>query len=105
MSRTALAGRMTADAPPGTVAFLIGVRINRPWKMRQWLPVVSAMPPIRRELGEHPQPGLLAPGADISGRRVVTVQYWRSTEDLDHYSRSRDHAHLPAWREFNRRVR
>ena len=105
MNRTALAGRMTADAPPGTVAFLIGVRINRPWKIRQWLPVCTAMPRMLRELGEHPELGLLAHRTYISGRTVLTVQYWRSTADLDHYSRSRDHAHLPAWREFNRRIR
>jgi hypothetical protein len=105
MSSAALAGRMTAAAPSGTVAFLIGVRINRPWKVRQWLPVVTAMPPMLRELSEHPELGLLAHRTYVSGRTVLTVQYWRSVEDLDRYSRSRDHAHLPAWRAFNQRVR
>jgi hypothetical protein len=33
------------------------------------------------------------------------VQYWRSFEHLEHYAHSRDHAHLPAWAAFNRRVR
>jgi heme-degrading monooxygenase HmoA len=96
---------MTADAPPGTVAFLIGMRINRPWKIRQWLPVATAMPRMLRELAGHPELGLLAARTYVSGRTVLTVQYWRSVEDLDRYSRSRDHEHLPAWREFNRRVR
>ena len=105
MSRTALAGRMTADAPPGTVAFLIGMRINRLRKMRQWLPVATAMPRMLQELVAHPELGLLAHRTYVSGRTVLTVQYWRSAEDLDRYSRARDHAHLPAWREFNRRVR
>jgi hypothetical protein len=105
MSRTALAGRMTADAPPGTVAFLIGMRINRPWKIRQWLPVATAMPRMLQELAARPDLGLLAHRTYVSGRTVLTVQYWRSAEDLDRYARARDHAHLPAWREFNRRVR
>jgi hypothetical protein len=105
MSRTALAGRMTADAPPGTVAFLIGMRINRLWKIRQWLPVAMAMPRMLQELTAHPELGLLAYRSYRSGRTVLTVQYWRSAEDLDRYARARDHAHLPAWREFNRRVR
>ncbi|MGI8864236.1 MAG: monooxygenase family protein [Solirubrobacteraceae bacterium] len=26
------------------VVFLIGMRINRPWKVRQWWPVFTAMP-------------------------------------------------------------
>ena len=105
MTRTAPAGRMTADAPPGTVAFLIGMRINRPWKVRQWLPVATAMPRMLRELTADPELGLLAHRTYVSGRTVLTVQYWRSAEDLDRYARARDHAHLPAWREFNRRVR
>jgi hypothetical protein len=105
MSRTALAARMTDDAPAGTVAFLIGMRVNRPWKVRQWLPVATAMPRMLRELAERPELGLLGARTYVGGRTVLTVQYWRSAEDLDRYARSRDHAHLPAWREFNRRVR
>lgn len=105
MRTTGPARRRTADAPPGTVTFLIGARINRPWKVRQWLPVVTAMPRMLRELSEHPELGLLAHRTYVSGRTVLTVQYWRSAEDLDRYARSRDHAHLPAWREFNRRAR
>jgi hypothetical protein len=105
MSRTALADRMTADAPPGTVAFLIGMRINRAWKVRQWLPVATAMPRMLQELAARPDLGLLAHRTYVSGRTVLTVQYWRSADDLDRYARARDHAHLPAWREFNRRIR
>src|SRR5919205_822322 len=105
MIRTALAGRMTADAPPGTVAFLIGMRINRPWKIRQWLPVATAMPRMLQELAARPDLGLLAHRTYVSGRTVLTVQYWRSAEDLDRYAGARNHAHLPAWREFNQRVR
>lgn len=105
MSRTALAGRTTADAPPGTVAFLIGMRVNRPGRLRQWLPVAAAMPRMLRELARHPELGLLSARTYVSGRTVLTVQYWRSPEDLDRYARARDAAHLPAWREFNRRSR
>ena len=105
MNRTALAGRMTADALPGTVAFLIGMRINRPWKIRQWLPVATAMPRMLQELTARADLGLLAHRTYVGGRTVLTVQYWRSAEDRDRYARARDHAHLPAWREFNRRIR
>ncbi|MBN1093229.1 DUF4188 domain-containing protein [Blastococcus sp. TML/M2B] len=105
MSRIALAGRTTADAPPGTVAFLIGMRVNRPARLRHWLPVAAAMPRMLRELARHPELGLLSARTYVSGRAVLTVQYRRSAEDLDRYARARDAAHLPAWREFNRRTR
>lgn len=105
MSRTPLAGRMTADAPPGTVVFLIGMRINRLRKFRQWLPVATAMPRMLRELAAQPDLGLLSARTYVSGRTVLTVQYWRSAEDLDRYARAGDHAHLPAWRDFNQRTR
>jgi hypothetical protein len=32
------------------------------------------------------------------------VQYWRSFELLEAYARSYDHAHWPAWVDFNKRV-
>jgi hypothetical protein len=105
MTRTAPTGRMTDDAPPGTVAFLIGVRVNRPARVRSWLPVVTAMPRMLAELAASPELGLLSARTFVSGRTVLVLQYWRSAEHLDRYARAQDGAHLPAWREFNRRTR
>jgi hypothetical protein len=100
-----MTGRMTADAPAGTVAFLIGVRINRLRRLRQWWPVFTAMPRMLSELDRSPDLGLLGHQTFLSGRTVMVLQYWRSADHLDAYARSRDAGHLPAWREFNRRVR
>jgi hypothetical protein len=97
--------RATADAPPGTVVFLIGARINRFRRVRRWWPVFTAMPRMLAELDRQPELGLLWHRLFLSGRTVLVVQYWRSAEHLDRYARARDHEHLPAWREFNRRVR
>jgi hypothetical protein len=96
---------MTADAPPGTVVFLIGMRLNRLRRVRSWVPVATAMPRMLAELARQPELGLLGARTYVSGRTVLTVQYWRSAADLDGYARARDHEHLPAWREFNRRTR
>jgi hypothetical protein len=98
-------GRRTADAPDGTVVFLIGVRLNRPARVRSWWPVVQAMPKMLAELGRHPELGLLSARTYWSGRVVQTVQYWRSAEALNDYATAPDLAHLPAWREFNRAVK
>lgn len=34
----------------------------------------------------------------------MTVQYWRSFEDLARFARDRDDPHLEPWRQFNRRI-
>ena len=79
------------------VVFLIGMRINKPWKIHKWWPVFSAMPRMLRELQERPELGLLG---HIAGLKVI-VQYWRSFDHLEAYARSKDHEHLPAWKAFN----
>ncbi len=101
-------GRRTADLPADgeLVVFLIGMRFNQWWNVRQWLPVVRAMPRMLAELARHPELGLVGrPMTYRSGRTILLVQYWRSFEQLERYARSSEQAHLPAWREFNRRVR
>jgi hypothetical protein len=101
-------GRFMADLPPGedVVVFLIGLRINQLHKVGQWLPVVTAMPRMIKELVAQPELGLLArPRSFVSGRTTLLVQYWASFEALDAYARAADRAHLPAWREFNRRTK
>lgn len=92
--------RMTACIEGDFVVFLIGMRINRPWKVHKWLPVFLAMPRMIRELENDPDSGFLG---CMTGWRVI-VQYWRSFDHLEAWARSRDHAHWPAWVDFNRRV-
>lgn len=101
------AGRHTADlGADGKVLFLIGMRFNRLWRIDRWLPVFVAMPRMLAELRRHRELGLVGePRIFLSGRTVLVWQYWESFEKLASYSRSTDHAHLPAWRAFNRRVR
>jgi hypothetical protein len=100
-----VAGRRVATPPAGTVVFLIGMRINRLWKVRRWGRVAMAMPRMLAELGRQPDLGLLGVRTYVSGRSVVTLQYWRDSDSLERYARGGEFAHLPAWREFNRRIR
>jgi hypothetical protein len=83
------------------VLFLIGVRLNRPWKVHKWLPVLRAMPRMLAELKAHPECGCLA----IGGSTSLSIQYWRSFEHLEAHARSPEHSHWPAWTAFNREVR
>ena len=92
---------MTASLEGDFVVFLIGLRINQPWKLRKWLPVVSAMPRMLKELYAAPELGLLHHEMWF-GRTTLMVQYWRSAEQLLAYAKNKDAQHLPAWRDFNR---
>ena len=92
--------RMTAEIDGDFVVFLIGMRINKPWKIHKWLPVFLAMPRMLKELESHRASGFLG---HILGLRVI-VQYWKSFEELEAYARSKDHQHWPAWVAFNKRV-
>ena len=100
-------GRHTADlaALPGDelVVFLIGMRVNRPWKVAGWWPVFTAMPRMLRYLEQHPEKGLLGYHQAFLPAPMI-VQYWRSFADLERFARDRDDPHLEPWRQFNRRV-
>ena len=97
--------RVAAAIEGDFVVFLIGMRINKLWKVWKWLPVFLAMPRMLRELEQNADSGFLGANQYIGGpRRPMLVQYWRSFEHLESYARSRDAAHWPAWVAFNKRV-
>ncbi|MDR1968992.1 MAG: DUF4188 domain-containing protein [Burkholderiaceae bacterium] len=95
--------RLTATIEGPFVVFLIGMRINKPWKLHKWWPVAQAMPRMLRELAAQPHSGLL--GGDMwFGRTTLMLQYWRSMEQLMAYAKDRQSTHLPAWRAFNQAI-
>ena len=96
--------RVCAEVEGGFVVFLIGMRINRPWKVWKWWPVARAMPRMLIELAKQPELGLLHARTHFNFPGVMVVQYWRDFEALEAYAKARDHAHLPAWQAFNKAV-
>lgn len=95
-----ITSRMAAEIEGEFVVFLIGMKVNKPWKVHKWLPVFFAMPKMLKELKAHPESGFLG----HTGLGSVIVQYWRSFEHLENYARAKDKQHWPAWLEFNRRM-
>ncbi|GAB2536790.1 DUF4188 domain-containing protein [Brachybacterium huguangmaarense] len=111
----------TGPVPPTThahdgpvVVFHIGMTIRRPHRPDLWGPVMAAMPRMVAELERHRSAAARGQGDDLGflgaqyvlgGRGPWVLQYWRSTEQLYAYSRSTEHAHLPAWRAFNAAAR
>ncbi len=95
--------RVAAQIEGDFIVFLIGMRINKLWKVTKWLPPFLAMPRMIKELEKRPpeETGFLG----HNGIGFSMVQYWRSFEHLEAYARSQDHAHFPAWTAFNKRMK
>jgi hypothetical protein len=89
----AIHDRLTVVREDGIVVFIIGMRVNRWWKIHRWLPVALAMPRMLRELTSKPDSGLL-----------FMVQYWESMDKLLAYASDRNGQHFPAWANFYRRI-
>lgn len=100
---TVFPGRWTAESEQDVTVFLIGMRVNRPWRVDRWWPIFSAMPPMIRTLAQHPELGLLS--YDLwFGRTTLMLSYWRSPEHLQRFAADRDQPHLEPWRRYMRTV-
>ena len=106
--------RVTHGHEGELAVLLIGMRINRWWRVDQWLPTAMAMPTMLKELyaakaaaerAEGEYSGFLGHRLLIGGRGPTVVQYWRTVEDVYRYASSPDHEHRPAWAAFNARAR
>ena len=95
-------GRFTADVDGEVVVFLIGMRVNKPWKVRAWWPVFTSFPRMLRELYTDPSTGFLGYTGGVRGRGSIAVTYWRDLDSLMAYAHSSSNEHRPAWAAFNR---
>lgn len=86
------------------VVFLIGARLNRPWKLCSVRQVVTAMNAMLRTLDEQPELGLLHVEHFRRGRTTLSVQYWESHDKLQRFATDKDLPHAPAWAAFMRDV-
>jgi len=96
--------RVCAEIKGDFVLFVIGMRVNRPWKVWKWAPVAGAIPRMIVELSRRPELCLLHARSHFGFPNVFLVQYWRSFDHLEAYARSRELEHLPAWQPFNKSV-
>jgi len=96
--------RVCAEMEGEFVVFLIGLRVNKPWKFWKWAPVAAAMPRMLIELAKQPDLGLLHARTHFGLTNTLVVQYWRSFEHLEAYAKNTGAAHLPAWKAFNKAV-
>ena len=94
--------------------FLIGMRVNQPWRPDLWVPVLTAMPGMIAELyaakaaaerGEEPDPGFLEARSLVGAGGPTVVQYWRDVASIYAYANDPERRHRPAWTAFYRRSR
>lgn len=96
-------GRYTTENEDGVVVFLIGMRINQPFAIHKWGPVLTAMPKMIKELYMNQEElGFLSMENYFGLRTTLMIQYWRSVEDLLAYAKGKKH--LTAWKNFNQKV-
>ncbi len=98
-------GRFTHDDAGDLVVFLIGMRVNKPWRPDIWLPTFLAMRPMIEELYDEPGSGFLSHRTLVSFTGPTVVQYWRSIEQLYAYASAANASHRPAWAAFNSQAR
>lgn len=96
-------GRWAASIDGDFVVFLIGARLDSRHPVRTFkdLGGMRGMPYMLKRLGEQPEKGLL--GFETYGL-TFNVQYWRSFEHLERFANDVEDAHVPALRNYWRRV-
>jgi hypothetical protein len=99
-----LPSRLMADVNEPLVLFLIGMRINRLWRVWEWLPSFLAMGPMIVELYKNPELGFLSARTEMAGRTITVIQYWKSFEALEAYAANSERKHRPAWTAFYKRA-
>jgi hypothetical protein len=100
----AVPGRMTSHVDGDFVVFLIGMRINKPWKLHKWIPIARAMGPMLSQLSKRRELGLMSFHTWVGPSGPLVVQYWRSVEQLEAFAKDPALTHLPAWKAFNKSV-
>lgn len=93
----------TDNKDEDVVVFLIGIRLNHPWKLtNNFAKAGRAMSEIEQELRDHPETGCLGSesfvGSHTSGSTLLLVQYWKSSEHLEKYAQSSSNKHYGPWR-------
>jgi hypothetical protein len=97
-------GRWTAELDDeGVVLFMVGMRVNKAWRLDRWIWVPFAMRRMVRHLLRHPEAGMIS-ARNWFGRTTVQIAYWRDVDALIAFASEKSAPHAAAWRKFNRVV-
>lgn len=96
--------RVTVDIDNEFVVLLIGMRINKWWKIHKWLPIAVSMMRMISEQSKDRDSGLLSGEYRTIGNPIVYLQYWHSYDALENYAHNPSKKHRSAWSEFYKRI-
>lgn len=65
--------RVCAEIEGPFVVFMIGARINRPWKLNVVIPFLASTPRMLKELGAKPELGLLHVRQHFGGTSATLI--------------------------------
>lgn len=102
-NKTIHADRLAPVVDKEFVLFLIGMRVNKPWKIHKWWPTARAMRRMLMELEGQKDLGLKHVNFVGSRMAPLLIQYWESIDKLMDYAAAGDKEHRPAWTEFFQR--
>lgn len=91
------------ETSAAVVLFLIGMRVNKWWRVDQYFWVAIAMARMLRHLARHPELGMVR-ARNWFGRTTMQVAYWRSLDDLVAFAADDTAPHAPAWRRYYRKA-
>ena len=90
-------GRHTADIEGDFVIFIIGARVNKPWRLVRGLRALGNLKKMLQGLSKQPEKGLLH--HETAG--FVSIQYWRSFDHLERFAKDPD-PHMNQWRRYTK---
>ena len=96
-------GRYTAPGDTDVTVFLIGMRVNRLYRIDRWAPIIKDMAVMQRHLAQHPEDGLLHL-ENWFGRTTLLLSYWRDPQSIQAFASNTDAPHLEPWRRFMKNV-
>jgi len=104
MATGIIEGRQTARLDKPVVLFLIGARLNKLRTFPKWWWFMRTMPAMLAELEKKPEAGLLWHRTYLSGRVLLTQQYWKGFDQLLSYAGDKNAEHQPAWARYMREL-
>jgi len=94
--------RYTIDNQKEIVVFVLGMRVHKLLQIHRWLPIMTSMSVMLRELYTNKQLGFLHGEFLFSWRGITLLQYWESYDHLEAYAYNDNHMHI--WKYFNQNV-
>lgn len=106
MSNQVFNGRYTAETSKEFVVFIIGMRVNKWWRIHQWLPVALAMPKMMQALIPNKSLGMIHGEHFFRFFPITTtlISYWETFEQIDHFAHDKNLPHAKAWAQFIKSV-